>query len=318
MQFTFIIMYKKFYYLFGAILLLITVSCSENSDDCNFSTDISILANIEDSYLNDGSHKTIFESGDAIGVYMVDYENDMPQKIGTPNNFMNVEYVLNNSYWSNPSNNNLQLTNPYSMSEVYAYYPYDSEMGTTTAKNNLEAYPFSVKTDQSNSLSENDFLWAKYDSIYIGNTVACLTFKHLLSKMTINIVINDYNYNVNDILILNIQTSCKINMNNGDVIANGNINQIIPYIEPNPINKFENTLNAIVIPQTIVKGTPLFSIPNNGITYVYTTDEDLYFKQGTAYEFNMVIGGTDDNRNLVDRRENVVYKEISIEKISFL
>lgn len=309
-------LYKKIYYLLGTTLLLIASSCSKNSDDCSFSSSIDLLTDINNSYPNEGSHKTKFESGDTIGVYMVDYENGVPQKIGTFNNFMNVDYVLNNNYWNSPSNNNLALTNPYSMSEVYAYYPYDSEMGKSSSKSNLEAYPFNLKTNQSNSLLESSFLWAKYDSVYIGNTIARLSFKHLLSKMTINIVSNDSNYNVNDILIQSLQTSCKINMNDGIVTVNGNVNQIIPYIEPTPIEGFENTLGAIVIPQTIVKGTPLFSIPNNGSLYIYTTDQDLNFKSGTAYQFNMVIGNTDPKNYTKVSSDNIFYKEISVENIS--
>lgn len=307
---------KRIYYvILVAVLTLVTVSCNKNND-CDISSNISLLANIENSYPDEGTHKTMFESGDIIGIYLVDYENGVPQEIGTYNNYMNEEYVLNDSHWNNFSNNNLTLTDPYTMANMYAYYPYDSQMGIAADKRDLEAYPFSSHTDQSTSLHKSTFLWAKYDSIYIGNTVAKLTFNHLLSKVSINIVSNDSGYNEKDILIENLQTKSVINLNNGKVTANGGINNIIPYIEPVPVDGFENTLSAIVIPQTIAKGTALFSIPNNGILYVYTAEEDLNFKQGTAYQFNMVIGTADPKRVLKTSEGNVIYQEISVAKIS--
>lgn len=291
--------------LFISALILIITSCSNQDIYYNDSnTDLDIIG--------DNTQKAKFANGDTIGVYLVDYLNGNPDKIGSVNNFMNEVFIFDGNYWRN-SGPELTLTDPYTVADAYAYSPYDKEMNRTWDKVNLAIYPFMVQEDQESSLKESDFLWAKYDNISTTNTVIKFSFKRLLSKIIINISSNGENIDIDSFSIKNLIANCTINMNNGKVTAKEKIVSIKPYKEVEVKNNFDNIVSAIVVPQTIKKDTPLFYVNIDNKTYAYILDQDINLEQGNAYEFNMNIDI--QNSRSIDSEDKIVYKTIQVNKI---
>lgn len=304
---------RSIYILFISVLSSIMISCNNQDIYGNDSNSgLNISAEINNPDIDNIVQKTRFEVDDTIGVYMVDYLNGNPDKIGSINNFMNEMYVFDGHYWRN-SNSQLTLTDPYTLADAYAYYPYDKEMSGTWDKLNLEVYPFEVESNQQNTLKKSDFLWAKYDAISATNTTIKFSFKRLLSKIIINISSNNENTDIDSFFIRNLITNCTIDMNNGKVIAKDKILPIKPHQETEINSNLENTVSAIVIPQNIKKDTPLFYITINNKMYAYISDQDFSLEQGYAYEFNLDINIL-DTRSINDN-DNVIYKPIHISNI---
>lgn len=266
------------------------VSCStkENNqyDEQNTPQMLSLQTNIQATYSVDMQH---FLPTDCIGVYLVDYAKGQPGVLGDiANSSKNIKYTLQESSWIADAGREIYLYSD--LSDVYAYYPYDLEMGGVSGKRNLAAYPFSVKSDQRTAGAENDFLWAKAAGLSNINNRANLTFEHVLSKLVVNLHHNDKITDDLNFRIHNIQTSGTINLRNGDASATDGKQTIYPGKNPTVENGFNYKYEAILFPQTIKAGTMLFSIKVNGNTLVYITQQELELMPQKSYTFNMSVG----------------------------
>lgn len=282
--------------IFIVSILLISValtSCMRDGSTCatNEKYKISIVAEVNNTYKQTkSSSKTSFKNNDNIGIYWVNYKDDSPLPLGTPSEFMNVEYVYNNSYWHSKDGEDLYLPTDNAIGDIYAYHPFDYEMSRHPNKKNLKTYPFTVERDQSLSSVNSDFLWAKYSGISIQNTAAKLTFQHLFSKMTLNITYGDLGNNYEDILIQNVTREAIIDLETGMVWDTGINTNIKPYVHATANKGFDKTLSAIVVPQIAYSQKPLFSITINNEEYAYILDETLFLDPGFEYTFNLIIG----------------------------
>lgn len=271
--------------------ILLSTSCSNDSDRENIETKtrLNISAYINDSYSSYKTSKVFFQPDDLIGLYLVDYLDGIPQKIGSINNFMNSCYIYTGNYWHSNDGDNLYLTDNTTVADLFAYFPYDYEMSREDSKRNLSAYPFSVGQDQRDLSISNDFLWAKSSQVSVVNANIQLEFKHLLSKIIINILIDDSSNTANSLYIHNLTKDATINMNTGIVTPIGKNTIITPYEEMQTNPKFDKTYSALVIPQSIQAGTALFSIEIDKQTFTFLTEETLILQQGTLYTFNLIV-----------------------------
>ena len=282
-------MFHRLSYLFAISVFAIT-SCSDDEIRGTQKVRIDLSVDIDDTYTQTRSSKSHFTKGDVIGFYLVNYKNNYPGKVGTANNFMNVEYMFDGNSWDNVDGDNAYLDDATMMADAYVYHPFDYEMSRSFNKMDLSAFPFSVKQNQASGLQKSDFLWGKYTQVSISDPGARVTFRHLLSKIVIHVsadVVEDF-----PVMIHNLENSCTIDMNDGKLtLINGKISEIKPFTENISDEGYSRTYGSIVVPQTIKIGTPLFSIiRNDGTMLVYHIDHDLHMEQGKAYIFNLLIG----------------------------
>lgn len=289
------IMTKKLYILLIIAVCFSFASCiSDNNNECatNSRLNVSFVADIDNRNMQTRSTKSGFSENDNIGIYMVDYVDEIPMHIGTISNFMNAEHVYNGSFWNSRNGEELYLTTDQTKSNLYAYYPFDYEMSRSPEKRNLATYPFSVESDQSLSSQKSDFLWAKYSGLSSSNTIAKLTFRHLLTKVIINATYGNLGTGNESVIIQNLSSDASINMENGDVLPKGakSNSEIIPFTQKVPNMGFDKTLSAIITPQLVASGTSIFTVNVNDVLYAFTLDNSLLFESGYTYTFNLVIG----------------------------
>ena len=93
---------------------------------------------------------TEFESGDKIGLYVV----ETPAPLQVSGNYVNnLQATYNGSQWTGDSG--LHWPSTESVCDVYAYYPYFESVTS------ISANPFSILEDQSAGYGPCDFLWGK-------------------------------------------------------------------------------------------------------------------------------------------------------------
>lgn len=236
--------------------------------------------------------KQVFESGDQIGIYMVSYVNETPGILGDVINTtsFNVPYTYSGISWNAYDGQEIFLDE--TLSDLYAYYPYDDEMSAVSAKLDLSAYPFEVRADQSQLLMHNDFLWAKVTELSVSNSQADIAFSHLMSRCEINLKFDEGEIPLDPQLkIYNTQTFATINLRSGVASAAGGNRVVLPYLHPTPHLGYDFTYDAIIIPQFIEDGTPLFTVTtNNGETLVYEAIDDFTFQPQKIRVFNLTVG----------------------------
>ena len=181
--------------------------------------------------------------------------------------------------------------------DVYGVYP-------TSVKENASSQDFSVNTDQSNATNykTSDLMYASCESNHTKGTPVSLTFKHKLSKVTVELVagtgFQDADLNNAVVKITNTSTKCSILSLNesgiGAITASSTSSDIKPIEIGTWNSSSKEKMSAIVIPQTVNKGTVLFEVTLAGTTnpYKYTIPSDgsdVTFAGSNEYKYKLTI-----------------------------
>lgn len=218
---------------------------------------------------------TAFESGDKIGLYVV----ETPAPLQVSGNYVNnIEATYNGSQWL--GENGLKWPSTTSVCDIYAYYPF-------MEVNSITAAPFSVLLDQSAGIGACDFLWGKAAEQAYTTDAIPLQFSHKLSKITLNLVKGpDYVGDLPSNAVFYVHstvTDATVDLTTGSVTKD-------PYGTAQSItcHKVDDaTYEAVIIPQRLASRTPLFEMLANGVSYL--VEGSFNFKPGVNYTFNVTL-----------------------------
>ena len=271
-------------------LWMIFIGCVKEKEISDANNYIRIFSVIERPDLRVNGNN--FEQGDQIGVFIVPYtaDNSTPGKLGESDYANNIPHIYQNGNWQTGQGELLPWPGARNI-DVYAYYPYDDN-----ASINPENYDFFISADQTrlDGYNASDFLHARILGLPPSSTVP-LQFSHSLSKININlksgIALIKESFEQTQVYLQDILPGCNINLATGiaTLIAAAPAEEIIPLKLTDPVTTYDLSLTAIIPPQTISAGTRLLRINNQGINYIYTTEEDITFRQGYTTTFNIEI-----------------------------
>lgn len=223
---------------------------------------------------------TNFESGDQIGIYVAD--ESLPLEIG--GNLVNNEALTFDGtnwaasrtlYWDEGTYN------------VYAYYPRMESVSS------IEDLPFNVSTNQSgDGYEQSDFLYAKTAGVSASNEPVNLTFKHIMSKLTIRLIKGeDFEGDMPDeaeVFIHNTYPASTVDISAGVATVNGRGNRETITAKADG----DHAYSAIIVPQRLSNRVPLIEVIMKGVSYMY--ESTFQFKAGISHTVNLVISDNPD------------------------
>ena len=224
---------------------------------------------------------TDFENGDKIGVYIA--KADMPLEIGG-NALNNEPLTLTSGKWT-PGKNLFWDEGTYN---AYAYYPY---MNVTS----IEDQPVSVATDQSTAETNgtlsgyeaSDLLYAKTFNVAASTSPVTLSFKHVMSKLTIRLVKGeDFEGEMPtdaEIFIHNTVPTATFDISAG--IVTRDVKGKRATIKARQESNFQ--FGAIIVPQRLDNRVPLVEVIMKGVSYLF--ESKFLFKPGVDHLVNLVI-----------------------------
>ena len=224
---------------------------------------------------------TDFENGDKIGVYIA--KADMPLEIGG-NALNNEPLTLTSGKWT-PGKNLFWDDGTYN---AYAYYPY---MNVTS----IEDQPVSVATDQSTAETNgtlsgyeaSDLLYAKTSNVAASTSPVPLSFKHVMSKLTIRLVKGeDFEGEMPtdaEIFIHNTVPTATFDISAG--IVTRDVKGKRATIKARQESNFQ--FGAIIVPQRLDNRVPLVEVVMKGVSYLF--ESKFLFKPGVDHLVNLVI-----------------------------
>lgn len=224
---------------------------------------------------------TDFENGDKIGVYIA--KADMPLEIGG-NALNNEPLTLTSGKWT-PGKNLFWDEGTYN---AYAYYPY---MNVTS----IEDQPVSVATDQSTAEANgtlsgyeaSDLLYAKTSNVAASTSPVTLSFKHVMSKLTIRLVKGeDFEGEMPtdaEIFIHNTVPTATFDISAG--IVTRDVKGKRATIKARQESNFQ--FGAIIVPQRLDNRVPLVEVIMKGVSYLF--ESKFLFKPGVDHLVNLVI-----------------------------
>ena len=224
---------------------------------------------------------TDFENGDKIGVYIA--KADMPLEIGG-NALNNEPLTLTSGKWT-PGKNLFWDEGTYN---AYAYYPY---MNVTS----IEDQPVSVATDQSSAETNgtlsgyeaSDLLYAKTSNVAASTSPVTLSFKHVMSKLTIRLVKGeDFEGEMPtdaEIFIHNTVPTATFDISAG--IVTRDVKGKRATIKARQESNFQ--FGAIIVPQRLDNRVPLVEVIMKGVSFLF--ESKFLFKPGVDHLVNLVI-----------------------------
>ena len=227
-----------------------------------------------------------FEEGDRIGLYVAEASSPLEMSGNLVNN---EALTLTAGKWI-PSRNLFWDEGQYN---AYAYYPY-------MKVESIEDQDIEVATDQSlpgesGSMSPyeaSDLLYAQTKGVAASASPVSLTFRHLMSRLTIRLVKGeDFEGDMPTdavILIHNTVPTASVDLSAG--IVTRKTKGIKRTIKARQESNFQ--FGAIIVPQRLDNRVPLVEVVMKGVSYLF--ESRFLFKPGVNHLVNLVITNNPD------------------------
>lgn len=233
--------------------------------------------------------ETAFESGDKVGLFVVNRNTDGSQAalLTTGNYVDNMLYTYTNTwtpateiYWKDNKTH----------ADFYLYYPYRKQV------ENVTAMPFSTKANQS---AEADY---KAGDLLVGSTLNAapsteavrIEAKHIMSQVDIRLKpgagftessLAAANVKVS---LNNIKTSATVNLATATATATGQASTITPYNDG-------SAYHAIIVPQQVAQCN-LITVNVNGRDF--NLAKAFTFQSGKRHTFTVTLDKTSSGVNV--------------------
>lgn len=163
---------------------------------------------------------------------------------------------------------------------ITSYHPFHQTWTGTS-------HQFSVSTDQSTDTgySNSDLLWTSITTSSADVPVN-LNFAHLLSKINVTLSSDDIE-NLSDATISICGTCISTTFNPMTGIISGASD--IQEIKASVTTEEAYTASAVIVPQTIKKGTKFIKITHASKNFYYTLPEDMKYESGYSYHLKLKV-----------------------------
>ena len=236
-----------------------------------------------------------FEDGDALGLYAVNY-TDGNQTAGTllteGNQADHVKYVFNESAWQWTPVHPVYYKDVNTNVDLYVFYPH-------AEPDNVDAWNFEVQKDQSSAETQSalggyeasDFLWGKAENVTPTEAKVKVKLAHKMAGVDVILQQGDgfgegeYENVEKYVLATGTTRKAAINMATGSVTPIGGAQSTGIVMCP----QVDGSFRAIVVPQTVLAETQLFSITLGGVAYTFRKDSDFTYEAGKVSTFTIRV-----------------------------
>ncbi len=209
-----------------------------------------------------------FETGDAVGVYVSNYDGDSPSALLVSGNHADNVCFTYNTTWS--TDTPIYWKDKSTKADFYCYYPYSGYVSS------IEAYPVSVRENQSeeSEYKASDFLWGMKAGVDPTPYAVEMTVYHVMSNILIYLKpgdgYKDEELATAEITICGLQTEATVNLSTGVATPVGDAKDMTPKAE-------EGYYRALVVPQ---------SVTDVDLVKIKIGDNEYTLKQSVTFESN--------------------------------
>ena len=236
-----------------------------------------------------------FETGDALGLYAVNYE-DSNQTPGTllaeGNQADHVKYIFNFENWQWTPVKKVYYKDINTNVDLYVFYPH-------AEPSSVEAYNFEVQKDQSKAKTQtalggyeaSDFLWSKVENVTPTESKIKVQLEHKMAGVHVILTEgtgfeqDEFPLIEKSVLAVNTTRKATIDMSTGIVTPVGEAQSTSIVMCP----QTDGSFRAIVVPQRVAAGTHLFKITIDGMTYNFKKDVPVTYEAGKVSKFTIKI-----------------------------
>lgn len=234
-----------------------------------------------------------FASGDRMGIYVIDYDGDVPGTLKeSEHRASNVLYTYNadDNTWS--SSAKLYWKDAVTPIDIYGYYP-----GIEHIENPSE-YRLEVNYRQDvmpsdgtmSNYEASDFLWGKVTKAVPTEDVIIVNYSHRMAGVKVQLVKgtgmddSEWEAAAKTVQVDNTVRYAVIDLTDGIPVPEGEADKSIMML-PQPGDVYR----AVVVPQTVAAGSSLLSVTIDGRTYTHRLTSDMVYNMGRLHNFTMTV-----------------------------
>lgn len=236
-----------------------------------------------------------FETGDALGLYAVNYEdgNLTPGTLlAEGNQADHVKYIFDYDKWQWTPVRKVYYKDINTNVDLYVFYPY-------AEPSSVEAYNFEVQKDQSSAetvgklagYEASDFLWAKVENVAPTEGKIKVKLDHKMAGAQVILAEGDgfeegeFPLLEKTVMAVGVTRKASIDMSTGEVAPVGEAQATGIVMCP----QTDGSFRSIIVPQTVTAGTYLFSLTVDGKVSRFKKDIDFTYEPGKISRFTIRI-----------------------------
>ena len=221
--------------------------------------------------------------------------------------YINAPYTAGGDGTLTVGDNKVYYPTDGSHVDIYAYAPYASDYAGPDINSNTLG--FSVQADQTTDVTDggylkSDFIWASLADQASSTTAKALIFSHELARISVTLSkeegspITNAELESAQIDILNTFLGSTVNLKTGVVtLVNTGENVAVKTITAKATTTSALSAAAIIIPQTVTKGTQFIKVTIGTTAYVYSIPtgegvDDMAFAGGKDYQYGITVSPT--------------------------
>lgn len=228
-----------------------------------------------------------FETGDCIGLFVVNYSGSTPGVLATTGNHVdNMRFRYSGEwtpdkpiYWADHTTN----------ADFYLYYPYSDVQSVT-------AYPFAVKADQSTEAAykASDMMVGKAMKVSPTESAVVIPAGHVMSRAVIYIepgngfTKESLAKSAISVKINGVKCNSTVNLSTGVVTPVGETTSVLPLFA-------DNSYKALIVPQTVASGD-LITVNVDGTDF--NLNKGFTFESAKSHKFTVVLSKTSSGVNV--------------------
>ena len=236
-----------------------------------------------------------FETGDALGLYAVNYEdgNLTPGTLlAEGNQADHVKYIFDYDKWQWTPVRKVYYKDINTNVDLYVFYPYAEPAS-------VEAYNFEVQKDQSSAetvgklagYEASDFLWAKVENVAPTEGKIKVKLDHKMAGAQVILAEGDgfeegeFPLLEKTVMAVGVTRKASIDMSTGEVAPVGEAQATGIVMCP----QTDGSFRSIIVPQTVTAGTYLFTLTVDGKVSRFKKDIDFTYEPGKISRFTIRI-----------------------------
>lgn len=236
-----------------------------------------------------------FETGDALGLYAVNYEdgNLTPGTLlAEGNQADHVKYIFDYDKWQWTPVRKVYYKDINTNVDLYVFYPY-------AEPSSVEAYNFEVQKDQSSAetvgklagYEASDFLWAKVENVAPTEGKIKVKLDHKMAGAQVILAEGDgfeegeFPLLEKTVMAVGVTRKASIDMSTGEVAPVGEAQATGIVMCP----QTDGSFRSIIVPQTVTAGTYLFKLTVDGKVSRFKKDIDFTYEPGKISRFTIRI-----------------------------
>lgn len=287
--------YKKLYVSMFAVCGLLTGCLSEPEFEPLAEGGIEISLDGSISQVATKATAAGFETGDALGLYAVNYVNGN-QTPGTllpeGNQADHVKYIFNFENWQWTPVKKVYYKDINTNVDLYVFYPH-------AEPSSIEAYNFEVQKDQSKAKTQtslggyeaSDFLWTKVENVAPTESKVKVLLEHKMAGIQVVLAegtgfeTDEFQLLEKNVLAVNTTRKANINLSTGAVTPVGAPQSTGIVMCP----QTDGSFRAVVVPQTVEAAADLFKITVGGMAYSFKKDAAFSYEAGKVSKFTIKV-----------------------------